>query len=145
MNYEFAYRVGFHPWEDAEDQPEFLTSLTRLVEAEENGQGAPYGRALDLGTGSAIWAIYLAKRGWQVSGVDIVDKALERASERVRKARVEVELVRGDVTALHEAGLRPGFRLLLDTGTFHGLSANEREAMGRTATSLAAEDATILL
>ena len=106
MNYEFAYRIGFHPWEDAEDQPEFQASLTRLVEAEENGHGAPYGRALDLGTGSAIWAIYLAKRGWQVSGVDIVDKALERAFERVQDARVDVELVRFERHPNNESILR---------------------------------------
>ena len=38
--------------------------------------------------------------------------------------------MQGDVTALADAGLGSGFRLLLDTGTFHGLSDEQREAMG---------------
>lgn len=49
---------------------------------------------MDLGTGSAIWGIELAKRGWQVVGVDIVEKALRRAREQVLKAGVNMRLVR---------------------------------------------------
>ncbi len=53
--------------------------------------------------------------------------------------------MRGDVTALGDAGLGSGYRLLLDTGTFHGLSDEQREAMGRGLSAVAAEDATLLL
>ena len=38
-----------------------------------------------------------------------------------------------------------GFRLVLDTGTFHGLTAAQREAMGREVSAVAAPDATVLL
>ena len=38
-----------------------------------------------------------------------------------------------------------GFRLVLDTGTFHGLNADQRAAMGREVSAIAAEDATVLL
>ena len=44
----------------------------------------------------------------------------------------------GDVTALREAGVGSGFRLVLDTGTFHGLTDAQREAMGREVTAVAA-------
>lgn len=54
-----------------------------LVEQEEEGREPPYGPALDLGTGSGVRGVQLAKRGWQVTGVDIVEKALTRARERV--------------------------------------------------------------
>jgi hypothetical protein len=54
-------------------------------------------------------------------------------------------LVRGDVTALREAGVGKGFRLLLDTGTFHGLSDAQRETMGREVSAVAAADATVIL
>ena len=105
----------------------------------------PYGRALDLGCGSGIWGIELARRGWEVTGLDIVDKALERARERVRREDVLVWLVKGDVTDLDRAGIGTGFTLVLDTGTFHGLSSAEREAMGREVGATAAEDATLLM
>ncbi len=50
-----------------------------------------------------------------------------------------------DVTALREAGVGSDFRLVLDTGTFHGLSDGQREAMGREVDAVAADDATVLL
>jgi Methyltransferase domain len=145
MNYELAYRIGFHPWEDAGTHPPFVDKFAELLDREEAGQKPPYGPALDLGTGSGIWGVRLAGRGWQVTGIDIVDKALARAREHVSDAGVEMRLVKGDVTNLRAAGLETGFRLVLDTGTFHGLASAEREAMGREVDAIAAADATVLL
>jgi SAM-dependent methyltransferase len=143
MNWKLAYAIGFHPWEDTD--PPFATKLSELFDREENGRESPYGRALDLGTGSGIWGIQLAKRGWQVTGLDIVDKALRRARDRVLKAGVEMRLVHGDVTALRAAGIGSGFRLVLDTGTFHDLNSAQRAAMGQEVSAVAASDATVLL
>ena len=67
-------------------------------------------------------ACKLAQRGWEVTGIDAVEKALRRAHERADEAGVEMRLVHGDVTAMREAGIGSGFRLVLDTGTFHGLN-----------------------
>ena len=145
MNWNFAYSIGFHPWEDAVKDPPFVTTVTELFEREERGQKPPYGPALDLGTGSGIWGIELARRGWQVTGVDIVGKALARARSRVEQAGVEMQILKGDVTALTKAGLGPGYRLVLDTGTFHDLADDQRMAMGREVTQVAAPDATLLL
>jgi cyclopropane fatty-acyl-phospholipid synthase-like methyltransferase len=145
MNYRLAYAIGFHPWEDLAEHPPFAGKLLELVAQEEAGHEPPYGPALDLGTGSAVWGVRLAKRGWRVTGVDIVDKALRRARKRVEEAGVEMRLVRGDVTALSEADIGFDFRLVLDTGTFHGLGDAQREAMGREVSAIAAPDATVLL
>jgi SAM-dependent methyltransferase len=145
LNYELAYRIGFQPWEDAEGQPSFIEKIAGLLEREESGGEPPYGPALDLGTGSGIWGILLARRGWQVTGVDLVDKALARAHERVQEAGVDMRLVRADVTALREAGVGSDFRMVLDTGTFHGLNDAQREAMGREVSAIAADDATVLM
>lgn len=145
MNYALAYAIGFHPWEDLGEHPPFAGKLLELVAREEDGYGPPYGPALDLGCGSAVWGVRLAQRGWAVTGVEIVEKALRRARERVDEAGVEIRLVHGDVTALGEAGIGSGFRLVLDTGTFHGLTARQREAMGREVSAVAAPDATLIL
>jgi SAM-dependent methyltransferase len=145
MNYRLAYAVGFHPWEEAEGQPGFTRKIAELFDREERAGEPPHGRALDLGTGSAIWAVQLAKRGWQVTGVDNVEKALARAHDRVRDAGVDVRLALGDVTDLRAAGIGSGFRLVLDTGTFHGLNGAQQAAMGREVSAVAAPDATVLL
>jgi SAM-dependent methyltransferase len=106
--YRLFYRLGFHPWEDLAEHPPFADKLTELFEREESGREPPYGRALDLGCGSAVWGVKLAERGWQVTGVDLVEKALERARERVREAGVDVRLVQGDVTDLQGTGVGGG-------------------------------------
>jgi ubiquinone/menaquinone biosynthesis C-methylase UbiE len=115
-----------------------------LIAGEEDGAGANR-RALDIGTGSAVWAVELARRGWQVTGVDIVEKALDRGRRRVAEAGVDVNLVTADVTALDAAAIGSDFRLLLDTGTFHGLTDEQRERMGREVTRIAADDATLIV
>lgn len=145
MNYGLAYAIGFHPWEDLAEHPPFAGKLIELVAREEDPYGPPYGRALDVGTGSAVWGVQLARRGWEVTGIDIVEKALRRARERVDEAGVEMRLVHGDVTALRETGVGSGFRLVVDTGTFHGLNDDQRMAMGREVSAVAAPDATMII
>ncbi len=145
MNYQLAYRLGFHPWEDAATDPPFLRKIEELFAREEGGSEPPHGKALDLGTGSGIWGVRLAQRGWEVTGVDIVDPALVRARRRAEDAGVEMDLMHADVTALRADGVGSGFRLVLDTGTFHGLQAPQRKAMGREVSAVTSSDATVLL
>ncbi|MGH2975910.1 MAG: class I SAM-dependent methyltransferase [Solirubrobacterales bacterium] len=144
MNYRLAYALGFHPWEDLADHPPFAERLLNLVAGQEDGRKPPFGKALDIGTGSAVWGVQLAKRGWDVTGVDIVEKALSRARMRVEEEGVEMRIVRGDVAVLGRAAVGSGFRLLLDTGTFHGLKDGQRRAMGAGVSAIAAPDATLI-
>ena len=143
--YKLFYRLGFHPWEDLAEHPPFAETLTELFEREESGREPPYGPALDLGCGSAVWGVKLAERGWQVTGIDLVEKSLERARERVQEAGVEMRVVQSDVTDLGGADVGGDYRLVLDTGTFHGLDADQRAAMGREVSAIAADDATVIL
>jgi methyltransferase family protein len=45
---------------------------------------------------------------WQVTGVDFVPTALRRGRERAKRAEVEVEFLRGDVTRLEAGGVGSG-------------------------------------
>lgn len=54
------------------------------------------GKAVDLGCGEGADAIWLATRGWEVTGVDISKVALERARKAADAAGVEVEWISGD-------------------------------------------------
>lgn len=143
--YKVAYRIGFHPWEDLADHEPFARTLLGLFEREERGQEPPYGRALDLGCGSATWGVQLAARGWHVTGVDNVPAAVARAEERIREAGVPMRVVVGDVTRDLQASVGSGFDLLVDTGTFHGLTPAQRLDMAREVTSVAAPVATLIL
>ncbi|MDQ3675390.1 MAG: class I SAM-dependent methyltransferase [Actinomycetota bacterium] len=143
--YRLLYRVGFTPWEQMATHP-VAKQISTLFDREQAGRQPPYGPALDLGCGSGIWAVKLAARGWQVTGVDFVPKALHRARERAQQAGVEVRLIEGDVTALDTADVGSGLQLLVDFGCFHDeLSDAQREAEGRAVTAAAAPGAILLL
>jgi SAM-dependent methyltransferase len=142
--YKFQYLVGLTPWEQMPSLP-IGDQGVALLSQEESGRDPPHGRALDLGCGTGFWSVRLAQRGWDVTGVDIVPKAVRRARERARRAGVEVAFVEGSVTALTALGVGSGFRLILDFGTVHGLPPEEVLAVSREVTAVSAEDATLLM
>jgi len=53
--------------------------------------GLAPGSALDVGCGEGADAVWLAKRGWDVTGLDVSSVALGRAAQHARDAGVEVE------------------------------------------------------
>lgn len=143
--YRVLYAIGFTPWEQMA-HPQIANQIADLFAHQEEGREPPYGSALDLGCGSGIWAVELARRGWLVTGVDFVPKALRRARARAEEAGVELRLLEGDVTALGAAEVGSGFELLLDFGCFHDeLTDEQRRAEGREATAAAAPGATLLM
>ena len=54
------------------------------------------GRAIDLGAGEGRNAIWLAKRGWRVTVLDVSAVALTRAAERAAEEGVELDCVEAD-------------------------------------------------
>lgn len=143
--YRIFYQVGFTPWEEGATEGPAARQIARLFEREERERRQPYGPALDLGCGSGIWSVTLAQRGWQVTGVDVVPKAVRRARDRAKAAGVAARFVCGDVTALQSAGIERGFRLILDFECFNHLSEAQRQAVGREVSAVAAPDATLLV
>jgi SAM-dependent methyltransferase len=57
----------------------------------------PPGRALDLACGEGRNAVWLAERGWRVTGIDFSDVALAKAQRLAASRGVEVDWVLGDV------------------------------------------------
>lgn len=55
------------------------------------------GTALDVGCGEGADALWLAERGWRVTGVDIATVALQRAADHARQAGVEVTWLHADL------------------------------------------------
>jgi SAM-dependent methyltransferase len=132
------YRLGFAPW----DGHPLANSLTDLIEGD--GALAP-GTALDLGCGTGDTSIYLAKHGWQVTGVDFVAKAVDKARAKAEADKVAVNFAMADVTRLSSEGVGSNFGLIVDNGCLHGMSAEARDAYVREVTAVAAPDARLLL
>ena len=135
--YRFMYRVGFAPWERRN-----VAELWRPLF--EGPLALEPGRALDIGCGSGLDAVHLAGRGWQVTAVDFVDKALARARQRAAEEGVEVQWVQGDVGELERLGLEPGYSLVYDFGCIQGLPDSARRGAAAGLTALAAPGARLL-
>ena len=146
LAYRILYGLGVTPWEQVAKLPHVTERISALFARQEAGREPPYGPVLDLGCGSGIWSVELAARGWQVTGIDFVPKALRRARERARDAGVELRLIEGDVTKLGSTGVGSGFPFLMDFGLFHDeLTDEQRAAMGREVSAVAAPGATLLM
>ena len=104
--------------------PFFGTSADEsLVKWVDEGLICP-GRAIDLGCGNARNAIFLARRGFSVEGVDYSRTAIDWAGERVTEAGVAVTLTHRNVFELAlEAGTCD---LVYDSGCFHHLPPHRR-------------------
>ncbi|HEY7623414.1 MAG TPA: class I SAM-dependent methyltransferase [Candidatus Limnocylindria bacterium] len=109
------------PWDTGVTPPE----LERFVATH------PRGRALDLGCGTGTNVVYLARHGWDASGVDFAPRAIAKAKRRAAAASVSCAFLVGDVTRLDLAG---PFDLALDIGCLHSIPVSGR---GRYAAGLA--------
>ena len=114
----------------------------------------PPGRALDVGCGEGADTIWLARRGWTVTAIDISEVAISRARESAERAGVAVEWLCGDALstsfparsfdlvsmhypALPKAAGEAALRTLLDTvrpgglllAVYHDLNDEHREHM----------------
>ncbi len=136
--YRIMYGVGFTPWDTGEVPGE----LAALIEGED---ALPAGRALDIGCGTGTQSVYMARNGWNVTGVELLEQPLRRARDRAAAAGVAVEWVKADVARLVQAALEPGYTLLFDRGCYHGLGEQQRAAYALGVTQLAAPGATLLL
>jgi SAM-dependent methyltransferase len=147
MNYRILYALGITPWERmAHPLAPVGEQISGLFAREESERQQPFGRALDLGSGSGIWAVKLAVRGWEVTGIDFVPKALRRARKRAQETGAKVKFIKGDVTTLQAAGVGSDFGFFLDFGCFHDeLTDEQRAAVGREVTAVATPDATLLM
>lgn len=76
-----ARHAAAEPIESSAPNPVLLAEAERLTP----------GRALDLGTGDGRNAVWLARRGWEVTAVDFSSVALARARELAEAAGVNVD------------------------------------------------------
>lgn len=141
--YGIVYAIGFKPWEGM--QRFAGEQVAELFDEVETGRTAPFGAALDLGCGTGIWSVVLAQRGWDVTGVDMIPKAVRGARARAQRAGVKAKFVRGTVTDIAAAGVGDGFRLVLDFGTLHGLKPAEFTEAARGVTAVSTEGASLLM
>ncbi|MCZ7568129.1 MAG: class I SAM-dependent methyltransferase [Ardenticatenaceae bacterium] len=138
--FELRYRLGRAPWDTGISPPELKAVI--------QGPDARLpGRALDLGCGTGTNSIYMARHGWEATGVDFAGSPIAAARARAREAGVSqrTRFLQGDVTRLGELPLSGPFDLVLDIGCFHGLSPAGRAGYAAGLKNLTQPGAILLL
>ncbi len=108
-DWESMYRDGTPSWETGNPSGE-------LVSIVDEGT-IPPGTTLEVGCGTGADAVYLARRGFEVTAVDSSPLAVERAHSRAELAGVPVCFVLGDVFEFVRTGERYDF--VYDAGFYH--------------------------
>jgi cyclopropane fatty-acyl-phospholipid synthase-like methyltransferase len=97
-------------------------TLVRLVE---NGQVKPC-RAIELGCGSGKNLVFLAKFGFDITGVENSSNALELSRKRLKMAGVSATLLQDEIIDLKN--VHDSYDLLLDVGQVHDLPKTDRQS-----------------
>jgi SAM-dependent methyltransferase len=112
------------PWYYAQLDPDLERALSQL--------GIQSGRVLDLGSGSGSQAQALAALGFDVTGSDLSQAAVEQARARAGSSRQQLQFVQDDIL---NTRLPAGFDWVFDRGCFHVFAPEMR---GRYVATLAA-------
>ncbi|MFC6976915.1 class I SAM-dependent methyltransferase [Halomicroarcula sp. GCM10025709] len=118
--YDAAY-TGVPNWDIGRPQRPFVA----LVEA-----GYVRSPVLDLGCGTGELALFLARQGYDVLGIDLSQLAITQAREKARWRRIPAQFLVLDALGLwrlRDAGL--SFRTAVDSAMLHVLGDRERDRL----------------
>ena len=133
--FDLWYRFGKPPWVIDEAQPDLIAAVS---------DGFVRGPAvLDVGCGTGDNAVYLAGRGFSVTGVDFSAKAISIAKRKALKAAVDATFITLD--AFNLGTLAKKFDTVIDFGLFHNLEGKNRERYVRSLRDVCASKGQLLL
>jgi SAM-dependent methyltransferase len=105
--------------------------------------GWVHGSVLDIGCGLGDNAVYLAKNGYTVTGLDISPTALITAERRAKDAGVDIRFAVTDSTKLE--GYTDAFDTIVDSGMFHCLDDDGKRSYATAAHRASRPEATLLI
>jgi len=82
-------------------------------------------KVLDVGCGEGFYSIYLAKKGFDVTGIDISERAVEYAKKNAEKEGVKIKFLVMDVNDLEK--LNEKFDFVFEWALLHSIMPKQRE------------------
>ncbi len=101
--------------------------------------------AMDVGCGIGVEAMYLAKQGLKVTGLDFIPKTIETAKEMAKLAEADVDLISDDFIDMDLKEYEGKFDLVIDQGCFHHIPVEERINYAERVYSLLSDDGIFFL
>lgn len=117
-SWQERYLTGFVPW----DSGRHAFNLSEIV----TKRRIKPCKALEVGCGTGNNAIWLARKGFSVTAVDVVDMAIQKAIKRVLKTRLRCSFLVADFMKQKIAGVPFGFAF--DRGCFHSFDTAKKRA-----------------
>jgi cyclopropane fatty-acyl-phospholipid synthase-like methyltransferase len=111
--FKTAY-AGQAPWDIGRPQQAFLDVADQIT-----------GTVLDAGCGTGDIALFFARRGCQVTGIDLLDEPIQRAQRKAAERGVSATFLVKDAVALKDWSER--FDYVIDSGLFHIFSDEDRQ------------------
>jgi thioredoxin reductase/SAM-dependent methyltransferase len=137
-----AVRVGTQDfWDKRYESGERIWSGKPNLQLVATATDLPPGTALDVGSGEGADAIWLASRGWQVTGVDLSQVALDRAAGHATEAGVDVTWHQVDAISWDPAPARYD----LVSAQFVHLPRTARDALHRRLAAAVRPGGTLLI
>jgi cyclopropane fatty-acyl-phospholipid synthase-like methyltransferase len=102
------------PWDVGKPQQAFVDIADQIR-----------GSVLDAGCGTGDIALFLARRGNQVTGIDYLEEPIRRAKLKAAERELPVTFLVKDATTLNEWTER--FDNIVDSGLFHVFSDDDRK------------------
>ena len=114
-----------------------------VIEAVACGWLPGAGRVIDLGCGAAEIAAWFAERGYQATGADIAQAAVDRAARKHAHLLDEIEFIAVDLCT--QTIPNRSFDILIDRGCLHQIPPSLVADYIRNLASIAAPDAKMML
>jgi SAM-dependent methyltransferase len=108
------YAQGETPWDSGQPSEELLRVL--------NAGKLTGSSVLEIGCGTGTNAVELARRGFQVTAVDMVDQAIQAARKKAHEAKITVDFRVADVL---KDDLGGPYDILFDRGVYHCLRTDD--------------------
>jgi SAM-dependent methyltransferase len=108
------YCEGQPPWDIGKPQPAFLDVADQI-----------HGSLLDAGCGTGENALFFARQGCKVTGIDFLVEPIQQVKHKATKRGLSVTSVVKDALTLGDWSER--FDNVIDSGLFHNFSNEERK------------------
>ena len=140
--YQRRKASGLRGWDDDEDEIEKLRDeVLSMVNSAEIKTGS---LGLDLGCGAGNVAIFLAKNGYKMHGVDISKTAIQWAEETALQNRVDIQFKTMDITK-DISSLDKKYDFIVDSHCLHCIIGDDRKKLLNNIKAILKKDGFVII